>query len=159
MADFSSWLRSTSNTSWPANVWAGTSVTSANTLWRANEILRVGDERTLRFISAEPLWGPVSLAPIFASKPGGRFWVIAGGESSQSTDRRHHPVDLRWLQALRTECAAAGVPFFVKQLGHKPHFDGQLHTLTVDKNHGGSWEEWPVDLRLREMPLPLSTGW
>jgi protein gp37 len=40
-------------------------------------------------------------------------WVIAGGESGPGA-RPMHPA---WARALRDQCAAAGVPFFFKQMG------------------------------------------
>jgi protein gp37 len=39
-------------------------------------------------------------------------WLIAGGESGS----RRRPVELAWLRSLRDQCAAAGVPFHLKQI-------------------------------------------
>ena len=36
------------------------------------------------------------------------------------------------------------------QLGRCPIEQGQEHRLT--DSHGGDWEEWPKDLRVRKMP-------
>lgn len=44
---------------------------------------------------------------------GGIDWVIAGGESGPDA-RPCHP---DWLRGLRDQCATAGIPFFLKQLG------------------------------------------
>ena len=70
-----------------------------------------------RFISAEPLLGPVDLTPWLgddgALAPLSLDWVIAGGESGPGA-RPMHP---DWARSLRDQCAAAGVAFFFKQWG------------------------------------------
>jgi hypothetical protein len=45
---------------------------------------------------------------------------------------------------------AQGVAFFLKQLGRKPIYRGQL--LQLNDCHGGDWAEWPNHLRVREFP-------
>lgn len=152
MAEFSRWLQTEHGLAWPTNVWAGTSVTSSKTLFRAKELLGVGDEKTLRFLSAEPLWDEVDLSGLLAREK--IRWVIAGGESKQSGGCHHHRVRLEWLRHLRDQCAANGVPFFLKQLGFQPEAAGATVPLKLDMWHGGNWAEWPVDLQLREMPKP-----
>lgn len=85
-------------------------------------------------------------------------WVIAGGESGPGARRS----ELRWFEDLRDQCAAAAVPFFLKQLGARA-VDG--HATCVDCTHepgphplglrhpkGGDVAEWPEDLRVRQMP-------
>ena len=78
----------------------------------------------VRWISAEPLLGPVSLVVPFdgakvdsavGAKPGihALDWVVAGGESGPKA-RPSHP---DWLRSLRDQCRAAGVPFLFKQWG------------------------------------------
>lgn len=53
-------------------------------------------------------------------------WVIGGGESGPDA----RPCDPAWLASLRSQCAAHGVPFFLKQLGGYPdkrgHADATL---------------------------------
>lgn len=51
MAQFSDRLKAKS-LSWPNNLWAGTSITSQGTTSRIKYVLRVGDENTIRFLSA-----------------------------------------------------------------------------------------------------------
>ncbi|HZQ01376.1 MAG TPA: phage Gp37/Gp68 family protein [Reyranella sp.] len=63
-----------------------------------------------RFISAEPLLGPVHLA---GADLHCLDWVIAGGESGP----RARPAHPDWIRGLRDQCARAGVPFFFKQWG------------------------------------------
>jgi protein gp37 len=105
------------------NVWLGVSV----------ENQRTADERippllqtpaAVRFISAEPLLGPVDLErggfsllqPVISSSGvrwPGLNWVIVGGESGLGA-RPMHP---DWVRKLRDQCRAAKVPFFFKQWG------------------------------------------
>ncbi|MEJ0017473.1 MAG: DUF5131 family protein [Acetobacteraceae bacterium] len=62
----------------------------------------------VRFLSCEPLIA--DLGPLYL---GGIDWVIAGGESGPNA-RPMHP---DWVRALRDQCVAAGVPFFMKRWG------------------------------------------
>jgi protein gp37 len=62
----------------------------------------------VRFISAEPLLGPLPSLDL-----AGIDWLIAGGESGPD----HRPLDPGWVRDLRDRCAAAGVAFFFKQVG------------------------------------------
>src|SRR5690606_32471020 len=96
----------------------------------------------IRFVSCEPLLGPIDLRnikgkgyPVFGPinsisgyadplnpyrdpEPAPRLdWIIVGGESGPGA-RPMHPAWARWL---RDQCEAAGVPFFFKQWGeHVP---------------------------------------
>lgn len=64
----------------------------------------------VRWVSAEPLLGPVDLSPWL-----GRIdWVVAGGESGPGA-RPMHP---DWVRSIRDQCADAGVPFLFKQWGN-----------------------------------------
>jgi protein gp37 len=106
----------------------------------------------VRFISAEPLLGPIrmlaSLLVGAALEPrGGIGWVIAGGESGPGA----RPCELAWLRSLRDQCAAADVPFFCKQLGA---ILGREHGAGA---HGADWDAWPEDLRIREFPREAVT--
>jgi protein gp37 len=59
-------------------------------------------------ISAEPLLGPIHGVEKLD-------WVIVGGESGPGA-RPMHP---DWARSIRDQCAAAGVPFFMKQMTKK----------------------------------------
>lgn len=129
--------------SWPyANVWMGVSVENQATA-DARVPFLLQCPATVRWISAEPLLGPVDLEQLAVPSehdqlrtPGSweasRFnalrvydedryhqapavldWVIAGGESGPGA-RPMHP---DWARSLRDQCAAAGVPFLFKQWG------------------------------------------
>ncbi|KZC97210.1 hypothetical protein AUP40_04535 [Thalassospira xiamenensis] len=119
------------------NVWIGTSAEDqATAIERIPTLLTT--PAAVRFISAEPLLGPVELDNlIIADLPTGEWsfncldnegldieddeafkgatidWVICGGESGHKA-RTMHP---DWARSLRDQCKAASVPFFFKQWG------------------------------------------
>lgn len=90
----------------PANVWVGTSLESAKEERRARDLRAV--RARLRFLSLEPLLGPVSPDVL-----DGMDWVIVGGESGPGA-RPMHP---EWVRALRDRAVVRGIPFFFKQWG------------------------------------------
>lgn len=91
---------------WPRNVWMGVSVESARYVYRVDHLRTV--PAALRFLSLEPLLGPIDDLPL-----DGIGWVIVGGESGRAA----RPMSLAWARRIRQRCRAAGVPFFLKQLG------------------------------------------
>lgn len=104
----------------PPNVWLGTSVENqAAADERIPELLKI--PASVRFLSMEPLLGPVGLNQWLLSEHGRRAigampgidWVIVGGESGPQA-RPMHP---DWARSIRDQCQAAGVPFFFKQWG------------------------------------------
>jgi protein gp37 len=103
----------------PPNVWIGTSVEDQT---RADEripqLLQIPAK--VRFLSCEPLLGPVELLDTETGWPffdlsGHRslHWIIAGGESGTHA-RPMHPA---WARSLRDQCQGTGVPFLFKQWG------------------------------------------
>jgi protein gp37 len=93
----------------PPGIWLGTSV----------EDQAAADERIppllatpaqIRFLSCEPLLGPITLKPEWLAMID---WVIVGGESGPKA-RPMHP---DWARSIRDQCAAAGVALFFKQWG------------------------------------------
>lgn len=111
-------LESATGDWWPlSNVWLGV---SAEDQKRAD--LRIpallDTPAAVRFVSAEPLLGPIDLHADPIGKDsvfwiGHLDWVIVGGESGPSA-RPMHP---DWARSLRDQCVAAGVPFLFKQWG------------------------------------------
>ena len=91
---------------WPSNVWMGVSVESTKYRFRLDHLREV--DAAVRFVSAEPLLGPLHHLNL-----DGVDWLIAGGESGSGA----RAVDESWLVDLRDQCAAARVPFFFKQWG------------------------------------------
>src|SRR5262249_48146612 len=78
MAAFSAWLAER-GVAWPANLWAGTSVTSQATTSRIRQLQRVGGEETTRFLSVEPQVERIDLRRWLPSID----WVVHGGESGR----------------------------------------------------------------------------
>lgn len=89
-------------------------------------------------------------------------WVISGGESRQG-GQEARVYDIQWGRSLRDQCARSGVPFFEKQLGSnavesaEPTADDMPVVLPrpikLRDRAGADPAEWPVDLRVREMPV------
>jgi protein gp37 len=140
-AKFSKWLRGL-HIAWPRNLWVGTSVTMKSKVGRVRHLLDVGDEHTVRFVSIEPQWEPVDLSAWLPKLD----WVIQGGESGKIAK----PFDLGWADDLRTGCRKAGTAYFLKQLG--AHVVDKGKRLELEDGHGGDWTEWPVRLRVRQVP-------
>jgi len=100
-------------------------------------------------------------------------WIVVGGESAQP-GRTARMFDIAWARNIIREATGTPVKVFVKQLGKRPWYNGigkppadhvyleqdvigpdgsigwQYDLLRSRK--GGDPEEWPSDLRVREMP-------
>lgn len=138
MEEFAAWLFATHNITWPDNLVAMTSVTNRATRSRIGQLRKVPAK--LRGLSVEPLVESVDL------DLSGIDWLIVGGESGTYAPE----FDLQWVRSLKVQCRDAGVAFFVKQLGANPVDDG--FPIPLRHAHGGDWDEWPEDLRIRNQP-------
>lgn len=144
----------------PANWWVGTTVENQHYAEkRIPELLAVPAQT--RFLSMEPLLGPVDLAPwLDELMPGhtwrdclcgridpadrpcvtcgahGIHWVIVGGESSHYA----RPMDADWARWIHAVCLKAAVPFFFKQ-GSQANW-GRYK----------DYESFPPDLQFRSFP-------
>lgn len=98
---------------WPLpNVWLG--VSTENQQWADIRIPALLDTpAAVRFISAEPLLGPIYLPFKWTTGQPRIDWVIAGGESGRGA-RPMHP---DWPRVLRDICSSADIPFLFKQWG------------------------------------------
>jgi protein gp37 len=100
---------------WP-NIWLGATVVNQEEADRDIPKL-LATPAARRFLSMEPLLGPVELADNWLYGAGTDEprvdWVIVGGESGHGA-RPMHP---DWARGLRDQCEAAGVPFLFKQWG------------------------------------------
>lgn len=155
---------------WPLpNVWLGVSAEDQATAdMRIPALLATPAAR--RFVSCEPLLGPVTLTshltgctcapaddgeaggaelrgPVVSGCPAhdGLHWLIAGGESGPAA----RPMQPRWVRGLRDECVAADVPFFFKQWGEwGPVGDGQMFRmnkrLSGRRLDGRTWDQRPT---------------
>lgn len=150
------------------NVWLGVSVEDQS---RADERIPVllATPATKRFVSAEPLLGPVDL-PQIVSREGEIFnslsleewaafpdapevkhtpgagnlidWVIVGGESGTGA-RPMHP---NWVRSLRDQCKAADVPFFFKQWGEWAPQIGAIDLYDFEPQSKYRWAAWDDDV-------------
>ena len=109
---------------WPLpNVWLGVSVEDQR--WADIRVpALINTPAAVRFLSCEPLLGPVRLWDNETCDHKRQTceeigcwraidWVIAGGESGRNA-RPMHP---DWVRSLRDQCQAAGVAFHFKQWG------------------------------------------
>ena len=154
----------------PRNVWIGVSVEDQKRAdERIPELLEI--PTAVRFLSVEPLLGPIDLGQAAQARPpefgiyshGWWDWVIIGGESGPGA----RPCNVEWIRDLVRQCKVAEVPCFVKQLGAKPEdaqkcgdcgpciagqrcYQQYNVRMTLESKKGGYPSEWPADLRVRE---------
>ena len=151
------------------NLWLGTSIENRRFVDRA-DLLR-DTPAAVRFISAEPLLGPLIANGETAVEGemhydwpdldhldradeydgpglnlGGIDWLIAGGESGPG----HRPIRAEWVRALLHACKQFGEPpakgstaFFFKQWG------GPKPTSGGRELDGRTWDEFPDTARRR----------
>jgi protein gp37 len=99
----------------PPHIWIGTSVENQGVIYRVRHLERL--PATIRFLSCEPLLGPLSLDLKHI------HWVIVGGESGAD----FRALDLAWVRDILRQCREARVPFFFKQVGGRtPKSGGRL---------------------------------
>jgi protein gp37 len=115
-----------------SNVWLGVSVENQRFAERAALLAKL--PARVRFISAEPLLGPV----VFGSALDGIHWIIAGGESGPDSERR--PMDLDWARGVRDQAVGRGIAFHLKQLGGPP---GRARSHADALLDGRTWTEFP----------------
>ncbi len=111
---------------WPPNVWMGTSVENQDYVWRIRMLREI--PAAVRFLSVEPLLGPISRLPI-----SGIDWVIVGGESGPGA----RPMKEEWVTQIRDRCLKFEVPFFFKQWG------GVNKKRTGRTLEGKTWDQMP----------------
>jgi protein gp37 len=175
------WYHAPRTFSWPLpNVWLG--VSCENQRAAAERIpLLLRTPAAVRFVSAEPLLGPIDLTTVAPfddfhidaldpPDPSCRLhWVIVGGESGPNA----RPCDVGDIRAIVEQCRTAAVACFVKQLGKWPSSlreePGWMPLFDADDRaqqrptawapysggagKGGDMAEWPTDLRVRQFPV------
>ena len=126
---------------WPSgydNVWLGVSVENQDYAKRIGYLQAV--PANLKWVSAEPLVGPLDLTPYLKDLG----WVIAGGMSG---DSKHPSVNSpnrdAWFLDLARQCKQAGVPFMLKQRGgdkkctcHRPNNPTAPNSLPHEPAYG-----------------------
>jgi protein gp37 len=117
----------------PSHIWIGTSVENQSVDHRVRHLLSV--PARIRFLSCEPLIGPLDLSRFFQAKEQGKgiHWVIAGGESGPNA----RPLDPKWARSLRDQSLDASIPFFFKQWG------GLTAKAGGRELDGETWDDYP----------------
>lgn len=110
---------------WRPNVWSGYSIAERKDLEKLHHLRAI--PAAVRFLSIEPLIEDLGTLDLT-----GIGWVIVGGESGPNA-RPMHP---DWVRSIRDQCLAAGVLFFMKQMGGKRK----------------PFDPIPDDLMIREFP-------
>lgn len=131
----------------PVNVMFGASISdqkTADTI--VPQLLQVNG---LRFLSIEPMLGPIDLSfsvnghvrgPAVTTAIEKIHWVICGGESGHNA----RPMESQWAIDLCSQCVRAGAPFFMKQMSQAnwkdyKNFDSFPAEIQVRSFHDGSW--------------------
>lgn len=116
----------------PQNVMFGTSVSdqkSANLF-----IPHLAKVNGKRFLSAEPLTGPIDL---MQQDAGGNalldslHWIITGGESGAKDIRQ---MESEWVSVIKDQCENNNIPFYFKQWGLK-EFNPNQDDPTIKEKH------------------------
>lgn len=126
---------------WPPPAsWLGITVVNQEEADRDIPKLLASPKVAVRWLSCEPLLGPLDLRPYLEGheehgldermKPGACIgytppidWVIVGGESGKDA----RPMAPEWVRDIRAQCETAGVPFHFKQWGGvRPKANGHL---------------------------------
>ena len=146
---------------WPLpRVWQGISIEDQDTADSRIPFLLLAPA-AVRWISAEPLLGPIDLRAALALANGSVKidWLVCGGESG----RRARPMKAEWARSLRDQCQAAGIKFFFKQWGEylppmtsgspdvvPQHLNCSDDPVRVGKKNAGrtldarEWNEYPA---------------
>jgi len=119
---------------WPDNVWMGVTIENNRWVERADRLRSV--PAAVRFISAEPLLGPLPDLDLTDID-----WLIAGGESGPI----RRPPKVEWFRELRDRCVAQGVAYFFKQWGGRYPKEGGRDL------DGRTWDEFPE-------PVPVAVA-
>ena len=152
------------------NIWLGVSVTDQKTADQRIPLL-LQTSAAVRFVSVEPLLGPVDLRGLRSEIDGktrplltcnaltGKHtcgpwvheapkldWVICGGESGPGA----RPMRPEWVRSLRDQCQEAKVPFFFKAWGKHPSPCVKWDFCQTNKDglpvlDGRTWSEFPTN--------------
>lgn len=138
----------------PANFWAGVTIEDQKNLARIDVLRQV--DASIRFVSAEPLLGPLDFGPQGLASID---WIITGGESGNHLvdpklrrmrgladfDRNRPegerwfpmPDRIQWVRDIRDQALASGTKLFHKQWGG-------LYPKSAGRDlDGRTWDEFP----------------
>lgn len=114
------------------NVWLGVSAENQEQALKRVPLL-YETPAVVRFVSAEPLLGPIEFGMADAYVD----WIITGGESALKDAR---PCDLDWVRSIRDWSQRNGVALFHKQHGGTRKIGGVWGGRVLD---GRTWDEFP----------------
>ena len=117
---------------WPERIWLGVSVESQEQAGRIGYMRHI--PAPVRFVSAEPLLGPLNLKRWGLGNV--VTWVIVGGESGPKA----RPMLQEWALDLLQQCDEAGIPAFLKQLGGRQNKRGGDQAVI----EGRTWRGMPT---------------
>lgn len=143
----------------PENFLLGTSLTDRKSLSRLRSLGSI--PRAAKWISFEPAIEHLDLRDPLAWAT----WLVLGGESGPKA----RPFNVSWARSAHAQCSSTGSALFVKQLGSEVRWNGNgtpfPSPVSVEESYGagafavrlsdpkgGDWNEWPEDVRVREMP-------
>ncbi len=139
------------------NVWLGFSAEN-QVNYNKRLLDMVGVNAKTIFVSIEPLLDRIILS---GEQGQWQLWdkiinqIIIGGESGfgkyaedKSAKWQYRKCELEWIEALIEE-AKGRTAVFVKQMG--THLAKELK---LKDHHGGDWDEWKLNLKIREFPKP-----
>lgn len=113
---------------WSQNIWIGISLETSKYYDRVRLLTEI--PASIRFLSCEPLLGPLKRLPLK-----GIHWVIVGGESGPGA----RPMKAEWVRDIQEQCDNSGVAFFFKQWGGARKHETGRHL------DGRTWDELPLD--------------
>lgn len=123
----------------PVNVWIGTSAEDQQR-WDERLPILMATLATVRFVSAEPLLGPITMNGM---RPD---WLIVGGESGGKA----RPMARAWVESLRDQCDERTAFFFKQWGGVDKHATGRM----LD---GRTFDALPTE-RVNRMPNDPSSA-
>jgi protein gp37 len=116
----------------PKNVMFGTSVSDQKTA--KTFIPQLAKVNGKRFLSAEPLTGPIDLIQQDADGNAllaSLHWIIIGGESGVKDIRQ---MESEWVSVIKDQCENNNIPFYFKQWG-RDEFNPDQNDPTIKKKH------------------------
>jgi len=133
------------------NVWLGTSISEQrDAVKQIPDLLKAKHLCRYVFLSVEPQLEDIDLTPWL----GALDWVIVGGESDQGAGKAR-VFNINWARKILRQCRQHNVSCFIKQLGSNivaPTMSDPGKHLALKDSHGGDWNEWPSDLKVRDCP-------
>lgn len=146
------WVRRNVDDGYPvlSNVWLGTSVENQEWAEKRTPLL-LQTPAAVRFLSCEPLLGPVDITQLIGrraeDRTGGSLdWLIVGGESGPGA----RPMNADWVRSIRDQCVRHQVAFFFKQWG------GRTPKAGGRELDGRLWDQRPA-VPVADPPLIAAT--